>query len=48
MTIADVILFTILACTFVASLGIIMIRKDIEELKELIKRYDTRRKSKTL
>lgn len=37
MDIADLILFAILACTFVLSLGIVLIRKDIEELKELIK-----------
>lgn len=37
MNITDLILLTILACTFVLGIGIVLIRKDIEELKELIK-----------
>jgi len=36
MDITDLILLTLLACTFVLSFGILLIRKDIEELKELI------------
>ena len=36
MNITDLILLTILVCTFVLSLGIVLIKKDIEELKELI------------
>ena len=36
MDITDVILLTILVCTFVLSRGMVLIRKDIEELKELI------------
>ena len=32
----DLILLTILACTFTLGFGIALIRKDIEELKELI------------
>ena len=36
MNITDVILLTILASTFVLGLGVVLIRKDIEELKELI------------
>ena len=36
MDITDLILFTMLACTFVLAFGIILIRKDIKEIKELI------------
>lgn len=36
MDITDLILLTLLACTFVLSFGILLIRKDVEELKELI------------
>lgn len=36
MDITDLVLLTILACTFVLGLGMVLIRKDIEELKELI------------
>ena len=36
MDITDLILFTILACFIVLSYGIILIRKDIDKLKELI------------
>jgi hypothetical protein len=37
MDTTDLILLTMLACTFVLSLGIVLIRKDIEEIKNLIK-----------
>lgn len=36
MDITDLLLFTILACTCVLSFGIVVIRKGVEELKELI------------
>lgn len=36
MAITDLILLTILACTLLLSYGIFLIRKDIEEIKELI------------
>ena len=36
MDITGLILLTILASTFVLGLGMVLIRKDIEELKELI------------
>ena len=36
MTITDVIFLTLLACTFVLGIGMVLIRKDIEELKEII------------
>ena len=36
MDITDIILLTTLACIFVLGLGIASVRKDIEELKELI------------
>ena len=36
MEIEGFILFTILACIFILGFGIASIRKDIEELKELI------------
>ena len=36
MNIIDLLLLAILVCNFVLGLGIVLIRKDIEELKELI------------
>ena len=36
MNTTNLILLTMLACTFLLSFGIGLIRKDIEELKELI------------
>lgn len=36
MNITDLILLTILACTFVLSFGMVLIRKDIDDLKKLI------------
>ena len=36
MNTTDLILLTILANAFVLGLGIVLIRKDIEEIKELI------------
>lgn len=37
MNITNLILLTILASTFVLGLGIVLIRQDIEEIKNLIK-----------
>ncbi len=37
MDITDLILLSILACTSVLGFGIVLVRKDIEELKKLIK-----------
>lgn len=34
MEVTELILLTILACTFVLSLGIVLIRKDIKEIKQ--------------
>jgi len=51
MTIIDLIFLSILVCTFILGLGIVLIKEDIEKLKELIKEnkyYDTRTKSKSL
>ena len=36
MNTTDLILISMLACTFILCFGIILIRKDIEELRELI------------
>ena len=36
METTDIILLSMLACTFTLGFGIILIRKDIEELRELI------------
>ena len=39
MGFTDIMLFTILSCTSVLGYGILLIEKDIEELKELLKKY---------
>lgn len=37
MEIEDLIIISVLACTFVLVYGIVQIRKDIDEIKNLIK-----------
>lgn len=37
MEIEDLIIISILACTVVLSYGIVLIRQDLEEIKDLIK-----------